>query len=149
MIDLNNYKNCRNSANNMIKYQKKKHYENTFKENINNIKGTWHNIKLLINEKKKVKNPPIILNNDILYDSKIIANAFNDYFINLFNKPSTIDPSFKNFLKTANSNSFFLDYTDSNEILHFAKTLSNSKSRDSHLISNKTLKIIIESTIHL
>ena len=95
--------------------------------------------------RKEIKNPPIIQNNDILYDFKIIANAFNDYFINLFKTPSTIDPSFKNFLKTANSNSFFLQYTDSNEIFHFAKTSLNSKCLDSQILSNKTLKIILPS----
>ena len=100
-------------------------------------------IQILINKKQPIKNPPLIQNDEILYESQSIANAFNDYFINLFNSSNSTEMLFKKYMKQSNSASFYLEPTNPLELIHHAKTLSNSSTLDLHLISNKVLKIII------
>ena len=107
------------------------------------IRETWYNINQLINKKIDNKLHPIIINNEKLFDSKLIAQAFNDYFVNLFNKPSDINPVYKNYISFNNPQSFSLEPTDPYEIIKFANLLSNSRSSDSHCLSNWILKIII------
>lgn len=147
--NFNKYKSFRNILNNTIKFNKKLHYEKLFQSNINNMKGTWHNIKELINKKNDLKTSPLIINNEVIHESKDIATAFNEYFTNLFNIPSQIDPTLKKYLGSPNVSSCFFEPTNSIEILHITNSLSNSNSSDFHNLSNKTIKTIMPSICHI
>lgn len=137
------FKNLRSSINNTIKFHKKKYFENIFKKNIHNNKITWHTIKQLINKNQPSKIHIINQNNEIIQEPKSIANAFNEYFINLFKSSSLIDNNHKKFLNLSNTASISFEPTNANEIINLTNQLSNSSTLDIHFISNKILKIII------
>ena len=85
----------------------KKYYEHIFKSNVKVIKSAWFHLKILINKKREIASPFIILDNEVLTDSTEIANAFNNYFINVFNSPSIIENKFKEYMANSNPCSCF------------------------------------------
>ena len=80
------YKQYRNIYNSCIRKAKILHWHKTFENSKNDIKKTWTHINSLINNNNSKTNfPTHFINNDSeeLTDNKSIANAFNNYFINV------------------------------------------------------------------
>ena len=77
------YKTYRNSLSTFLKRSEKSYYNNYFRNNINNIKNTWKEIKLIISlNTKKSESPKIILNikGKFIANPNDIANQFNNFF---------------------------------------------------------------------
>ena len=79
------FKTYRNKLNHLIKLSEISYYNKYFDSNKSNIKNIWKGIKQLISLKHlSSKLPTKIINNDIeLVDAKDIANAFNNFFVNV------------------------------------------------------------------
>ena len=79
------YKFYRNRLNYLTKLSKRKYYSDYFLNNRNDSKKTWKGIKEIINPKNKGLHTPSTLqyNNEVITDTKTIANAFNEFFANV------------------------------------------------------------------
>ena len=104
-----------------VSIEKQNYFKNLFTKHKNDIKKTWHSIKLLLGKDKKQLGCKIIsAEGKDLTEPVEIANHFNNYFStvaeNLVKKiPSTnINPS--SFLGPNLSNSFYLYPTTPQEI---------------------------------
>ena len=75
------YRSSRNKVTNEIKKAKKPYNKRLVEENKNDTKTFWKTIKsVLPGVKKDVDTKSIIVNGQLTYDSKIIANGFNTFF---------------------------------------------------------------------
>ena len=80
------YKIYRNKLNHLIRIAKKNYYSKRLDQAGNDIKSTWNTInELLGREKSKTRLPVSFLNNnnEEVCDPNLIANDFNDYFVNM------------------------------------------------------------------
>ena len=93
--------------------EEKNYYQSLILANKNNLKKTWGIIKQVINKSKCSKlSSEFSHNGSILNDKKSIANAFNDYFVNigptLASKISQLGIDYRNFMPQQNNMSFLL-----------------------------------------
>ena len=80
------YKIYRNKLNHHIRIAKKNYYSKRLDQAGNDIKSTWNTINELLGRVKSKSRLPVSFlnnNNEEVCDSKLIANDFNDYFVNI------------------------------------------------------------------
>lgn len=86
-LKKNRYKILRNMIPNKIRSAKKKYYSEQLNLNVDNPKQVWSIInEVVYNKKPKNKNEEISIikhNNNIISDTMMIANHFNEYFIGI------------------------------------------------------------------
>lgn len=82
-VKKSNYRSYRNKLNHVVRIAKKKHFSLKFKELQHDPKGTWSVINNLLNKggNKSSISYCFIDDDNIVNDP--IANAFNDYFVNI------------------------------------------------------------------
>ena len=86
-IDWQNYKTCRNTATALIRKSKKQYHQQIFKENINDSKKFWAEIKKIYPSKSKTKCSNVINVNDELVTEKVkIADSFCNFFSSIGSK---------------------------------------------------------------
>ena len=84
LVNEQKYKTYRNKLNCIIRKEERKHYESLFEKYKHDLKRKWSILKEVINSKKKVSYPKQFKLNKTLCDNKQdIANAFNQYFVNI------------------------------------------------------------------
>jgi len=97
-----------------------------------NIKQTWKTIKLVLNSHNSPFNDTFIINNKTTTDKSIIANKFNEYFINigpsLANKIPPSDISFLTYMKGNFTKSFGFVEINSNEVISIVKYFNTKPS---------------------
>ena len=91
--------------------EEKNYYQSLILANKNSLKKTWGIIKQVINKSKCSKlSSEFSHNGSILNDKKSIANAFNDYFVNigptLASKIPQLGIDYRNFMPQQNNMSF-------------------------------------------
>ena len=93
------YKTYKNKNLSNQRQAEKIYYREQFELNVNDLKKSWQVIKTIIGKEDKctIKNKEFLINNMYLSDNKVIANSFNNYFINVGrslakNIHSNIDP---------------------------------------------------------
>ena len=92
---------------------KRKYYSDYFLNNRNDSKKTWKGIKEIINTKNKGLHSPSTLqyNNEVITDTKTIANAFNEFFANvgrhLASAIPTVNELPQEYITAQTSNTFF------------------------------------------
>ena len=109
-------------------------------ENKENSKKTWEIINDLRGKSKNAIKPPFLINNEKIYERRVIANEFNKYFNSIASKLNdTIADqninlhafgTFEDFLLPSIPNSIFLDDCDSDEILKIIREFDNNKASD-------------------
>jgi hypothetical protein len=79
------YKKYRNLLNRLIRKAKAIYWHGIFSEFKNNMKKTWENINIILNKKSKKMSLPenFYHRNSSLTDPSEIANAFNDFYVNV------------------------------------------------------------------
>ena len=83
LVSHREYSIYRNRITSLIRKHKENYFQNLFQRNMNNIKNTWKNIKLVCNNSSR-KNIESIIWNDTKYTSdKDIAEIFNNFFVNI------------------------------------------------------------------
>ena len=123
----------RNAINRDIKAAKKSYWASYFDQSKNDMKKTWKGIRQIVN----IKNPSISNTNQInlngtnLTDPTQIANAFNNFFVNVGpNTGRSIPISFKKpatYLKNRIPLDFIIAHTSDDEILKIILSLDESK----------------------
>ena len=136
----------RNAINRDIKAAKKSYWASYFDQSKNDMKKTWKGIRQIVN----IKNPSISnttqinLNGTNLTDPTQIANAFNNFFVNVGpNTGRSIPISFKKpatYLKNRIPLDFIIAHTSDDEILKIILSLDESKSTGPSSIPVRLLK---------
>ena len=128
------YKAYRNKLSHLLKIAKKQYYSCKLESGKANIKATWKTLKDLLNKSKPQLNYPhsFLHNNVNITNPESIANAFNDYFvnvgINLASKIPCTNTKFTQFLKRSYPNSFVFYPTDNYEIFSILRNINPNKS---------------------
>ena len=142
------FKLYRNKINRLIKISKKDYYNKYFMSNKSNMKNIWKGIKQIINSKPRgsSSSPSKILEGEnVLTDSKSIANAFNNFFANIGNNLATSMPSVEatpmDSMSNQQLNSIFLNPITSEEIILEINKLNSSKAVGPFSIPINILKL--------
>ena len=123
----NTYITYRNKLKSLLRRAEKDHYAATLFSCQYNLNKTWKIIKNLINKPKT----------DCIHDKVVsgdvnVANAFNEYFVNigseLAHKIPSCNVDFKKYFVRSFSNSFAMFYADVNEVISVCSTLNQKKS---------------------
>ena len=140
------YKIYRNKLNHLIRIAKKSYYSKKFNQAKNDIKSTWNTINELLGKKKS--NTPLPRsflndNNEEVSDPKLIANDFNDFFVNAgpnlaknFNRDTD---GFYKFLKGSYNDSMYLYNTTCDEV---NKVIDKMTCKSSSGIDEINIKVI-------
>ena len=144
------YKKLRNRVTNSLKSGKSSYYYNYFQKNSNNMKELWSGIKSIIDIRKS--NNINIINKlkdstgNITSDHAVIANIFNEFFVNVSNNitknvPRTFKSSM-NFMESRVGHSFFTAPSVPSEISDIISLSKLGKSLGPNSIPLKILKIL-------
>ena len=123
------YKKQRNICVSLVRKAKRKHYEDLSIADVTDNKKFWKRAKPLFGN--KIKGNPNIApsqSNDVIIDEKLLAETFNDYFINVFsNRGINIldDKSGKGDVSNYDNHPSITTIkqciTDTNKVLYFRK----------------------------
>ena len=151
------YHNYKKILKRLMNKAEKEHYDNLFKENVNNLKKSWSIIKEVINRKKSSASiSKFLINGNIVEDNKIICEGFNDFYINVGPTLAAKIPHFPkspvDYLPASNPNSIFLDPVTSEEVEKLVLLLKNSSpgwdDMDAKIIK-KTYTLYLPILVHL
>jgi hypothetical protein len=130
-----------------IKLAKKSYFESCFSKYRNDMRNTWSTIKDVLNKQKETNTPPkeFYLEDTIVSNPKDIANAFNNYFINIGPQLATniVQPdniAFSDYLITPTDHTFDFQRVTTTEVMKVIDNLKNKTSSGLDNISNKLLK---------
>ena len=78
---------CRNKLNSLLKCAEKQYIADLLDSNKSNLKKTWNIMKHIVNRKKtqKLQEKFKMSDNTITSDKTVIAENFNDFFVNIGN----------------------------------------------------------------
>ena len=137
--------------NNLIRIAKKSYYSERFSQAWNNKKSTWNTINDLLSRKKSCNALPRAFlnnNNEEISDPTLIANKFNDFFVNvgpnLAKKLSRKTDEFYEFLNGSYSDSMFLYNTNCEEISNVIDKMACKSSCGFNGISSKVVKYVAQ-----
>ncbi len=109
-----NLKSLNSNIKKAIRHAKKAYYDNLFSKLKSDMKGTWKQIKEILNKSRNKNTFPSFFrdeSNNIITDKYEIANKFNEFFSSIGNKLANRiktykNNSFKDYLTRSMSNSF-------------------------------------------
>ena len=151
-IKKSNFKAFERIVTRNINEAKRSYYHETFKHFQNDIKNTWKTINDTLGRHKKESKMPnsMVYKNDTISDPIEIANAFNDYFINvgtnitLSNNDSNTfnQKAYQKYLHTpSDTQCKFVRITEM-DVLQLINKMDNKSSSGHDGISNRILKSI-------
>ena len=140
------YREDRNRLKTLLKIEEKNYYQSLIVANKHNLKKTWGIIKQVINKSKCSKiSPEFYRNGSILNDKISIANAFNDYFVNigptLTSQIPDLGINYRKCMPEQNKMSFFLSPTEESEVKKIIAELKDGAPGKDGIMS-KSLKCI-------
>ena len=140
------YREYRNRLKTLLKIEEKNYYQSLIVANKHNLKKTWGIIKQVINKSKCSKiSSEFYRNGSILNDKISIANAFNDYFVNigptLASQIPDLGINYRKFMPEQNKMSFFLSPTEESEVKKIIAELKDGAPGKDGIMS-KSLKCI-------
>ena len=131
-----------------IRNAKQMYYQNCFAKYRNDIKQTWSTIKAVMNRTNKHNDYPehFKVDDQIISEPRLIAEAFNDYFINigpkLANAIEVSNNHFTDFLAPTCSHNFEFESVTIDIVEKAIDDLKSKSSCGNDKISNKLLKNI-------
>ena len=151
------HKQYRNKLNSLLRKCERDYYNSLLRQNQNKLKKSWDIIKQVINKKQTRRVSTEFLIEDVITtDYKVIANKFNEFFINVGptfakNIPlSNTDPT--SYLKNTTLNSLFLKDVTKLEVERIISSLKNSSSGYDGIHSKEiklTFNCFIEPLVHI
>jgi len=151
-----NYLKYKNKLTKIIRAAEKKYYSDKFCYVKDNIRDTWKLINKVLNETTGSGHKPTVTKikdkNLVVNDPKVIADKFNEYFVNIGpnlakNIPEIPNRSITDTLPQSVKNSIFLSPCTSAEILNIVATLKNSKGLGVDGFSTPVIKQVIMSIL--
>lgn len=148
------YKQYKNKLNNIIKLSKKSYYNDYFVNNRSNIKNIWKGIRSIVSLKPLSNSIPsrLLINDSEVKDSKLISNAFNQFFTNVGPSLSNVIPDSNisplSYLPSEVTNQLILGKVSSQEISDIIQKLNPSKSTGPFSIPTNILLIVKDCLLH-
>ena len=146
------YKMYRNKLNSLLKCAEKQYIADLLESNKSNLKKTWNIMKHIVNRKKtqKLQEKFKMSDNTITSDKTVIAENFNDFFVNIGNNlakriPNVSTPPGR-YMGDMISQSLFLDPVTPQEIAEIIKSLKNGAPGYDE-INNKILQLSVTPII--
>ena len=135
-----------------MKSTEKEYYQKCLMKCSNNLKKTWSIIKDVLNKNRSSKiNETFKYNNQTTSDKNVIANKFNDYFVNIGSTLAAAipqgGPNYKRYLPPANEDTIFLEPTSTTEVEKILSKLDNSAPGLDEIKLND-IKPIMDTIIH-
>ena len=151
-LNKSRYTCYRNILSTSLRLAKKSYFSEQFDKCKFDVKSTWKVINEALKSKTSSDLPKHILKDGLQIDNSAdIAQAFNEYFVNLgpdlASKIPNSQTSFHSFLKERNSESLFFVPIVEEEIKEIVNSLNNKKSSGYDGITNFLLKSIIDEII--
>ena len=150
-VNLRTYKNIIRRS---ICQAKKDYYHNTFKNYSNDLRKTWHTINDTLNKHKTNKTFPRefnLSNGEKVSDHKIIANSFNNFFVNIGKSTcaniQSNETSFDRYLINKPDCNFHFKSVTTEEVLNIINSLKLKSSRGVDELSNKLIKYIKDAIV--
>ena len=143
-----NYKAYKSLIRRSIMLAKRKYYCTTFNLHSNNLKKTWRTINEILNRGKGKDNLPLTFKTkqgDFITNEKEIANAFNDFFVNICNNTDNsqnVADNYSHYLKNKPKSKFNFKEITLDITLSIIDSLKPKTSCGIDEISNKTLKYL-------
>lgn len=135
----------RNKLKSLLRRAEKEYYTEKISSCQKNLNETWKIIKRLINSPKADSTPnTFTVNGSTVSGNENVANAFNQFFVNIGSQlarkitPSSVD--FKTYLSHSFKHSFGLYFTDQNELVSICSTLKQKDSTGHDGISSSIIK---------
>ena len=128
------YKYYRNLHSTLMEKSKQIYYERFFKNNLNNLKNIWKDIRSLIADKySSASNIDMLTHKGAaVTDSLHMANIFNDYFSSVAGKTKVnikfLNRLFQDFPHHPNEESLFITPTDAHEVNLLISSVKIDKS---------------------
>ena len=149
--NLELYKTLRNKISSLIKESKEATYKSKIDAGKNDPKSIWKIFKEFGASSKKNNNDKILglnIDNEIVTDESVLAETFNDYFVNIASelKEPMTKPDFAKLrefvsMKIPENVTFDLPDVDENFVFKFLSTLDVSKSTGLDGIGPRLLKL--------
>ena len=143
------YKTYRNKIVDLLRVNRKCHYQKYFEENKKSSRALWQGIHDIVYSKKSKKNntpSSLLIDGKTITNPKDMAESFNNFFTSIGAKPqSKIPPTrrhYFDYLKHPNSEAFFISPTTPDEIKNIIKSLKSSKCVGPNTIPKKILYLI-------
>jgi len=148
------YKAHRSKLKHLIKFSKRKYYNEKFADAEGNPKSTWKLINNLRGKHKVNLKPSFFIDSKIVQEHRIIANGFNDYFVSIAGKLNAgleqspgvhiqPIPDFTTYFSKTCRNSMHLSDCSSKEIEEVIKSFPSGKSSDIPVHAIKSISHII------
>ena len=147
-ITEKHYKKFRNRVVYEIRKSKSEYFKNYFDQHKTSMKKIWSGIRKIVNTQQSSSRfiSQISVDGKDLKDSKQIANAFNNFFVNVaYTVNKDIPLTFKSpndYLKNPNPQSLFLYPVTKLEIEDIIDSLNSSKASGPFSIPIKLLKLL-------
>ena len=134
-----------------MRYKKKEYFTRQFNNYYKNIKATWKVINTVFKRGNYHNIIEMKIGDKIEKESQVIAEEFNNYFVNigpnLAKEIASPQKQFHTFLHDPISKSLFLTPTNEQEVLNIIKQLKNKSSFGFDNISNNLLKDVAPQII--
>ena len=137
----------------------REHYKNLLLKNKNNLKKSWSIIKEVINHNKSdisAASREFIINNNKITNPSIIANSFNNYYVNvgpaLAENISQTDISPTTYIFYNNESSLFLNPTNEEEVKRIISQLKEASPGCDTIhskIVKKTFEYFADPLVHI
>lgn len=133
-----------------IRAAKEVFFANSFEKVKGDMKKTWKCINEVLNRGKKKNDFPDCFNidNSLVSDPKVIADAFNDFFVNIgprlaeSTNNSDVDLTFESYLKNPTTSSFDFSPINNTDILTTIESLKSKKSCGYDNFSTELLRAV-------
>jgi hypothetical protein len=153
------FKDHRRVLKKAIKLAKKVHYSEKFEKHKTDPKKIWSVINELRGKSKNQPRSSFVVDAERITCRRMIANKFNEYFVNLASNlnaglndninglPMNTIPNFRNYLTNKEESSIYMSEVNEAEIIHVIKEFENGKASDIPVILVKRSARIISPTL--
>ena len=124
-------------------FAKRDYYQRMFNTFSNDMKKTWQTINDTLNRSKKSRKFPQLFklsNGTTISDPKIIAEAFNDYFINIGTVDEPMNDQYTRYLHNKPDCNLIFHSITKDSVMQIIDGLKPKSSTGVDNISNKLLK---------
>ena len=125
------------------------YFTRQFEKEKNNIKNTWKIINTALKNNTPSKVSSIYVNNQCINDPVLIAEHYNNYFVNigpkLANQIPNCDANYHDYLHNPNLHSIFLYPVIEQEMHIIVSNLTDKKSSGHDMLNSTIIKVIFSA----
>ena len=154
IVSEQRYKKYKNKLTNIMRKAEKVYYRNKLEQHKGDVKKIWSTINEVIRRGNHTKKYSEFMynGNNKVYNKQVIANMFNDFYINIGPKLASdidtknVDTQYDYYLKNMNiANSMYINPCSEEEIVKVISGFKSKNSQDTNGLSMSLIKQVKES----